>query len=101
MIPFLLMTLCYCAACRSPAWSGSFHPNVMAGIAARAADRGEIGSEPVPPRVLAAPHALLRHELLLPHHVPTDVELARIIDDIAIPANQHVAGPGTMRRGVG
>ena len=57
-------------------------------IVARAASRGEIGPQPVPPHVLAARHALLRYELALRHHVPTDAELARIVDDITIPAIQ-------------
>jgi hypothetical protein len=45
----------------------------------------------VPAHVLAVPQALLRHELGLLHHRPTDAELARIVDDITIPAIQHAS----------
>jgi AcrR family transcriptional regulator len=63
----------------------------IAAAAARAARRGEIGPHPVPAHILAAPHALLRHELVIRHHRPTDAELAQIIDDITIPAIQHAS----------
>jgi AcrR family transcriptional regulator len=66
-------------------------PGITAAAVARAADRGEIGPQPVPAHVLAAPHDLLRHELGFRHHRPTDTELARIVDDIALPAIQHVS----------
>ncbi len=65
--------------------------SITATIVARAAGRGEIGTHPVPAHVLAAPHALLRHELAIRHHRPTDAELARIVDDITIPAIQHAS----------
>jgi AcrR family transcriptional regulator len=64
---------------------------INAAIVARAAGRGEIGIHPVPAHVLAVPQALLRHELGLLHHRPTDAELARIVDDIAIPAIRHAS----------
>jgi AcrR family transcriptional regulator len=64
---------------------------ITAAIVARAADRGEIGMHPVPAHVLAVPQALLRHELGLLHHRPTDAELARIVDDVTIPAIQHAS----------
>ena len=73
-------------------------PGITAAAVARAADRGEIGPHPVPAHVLAAPHDLLRHELAIRHHRPTDAELARIVDDIALPAieyaSHHPASPG-------
>jgi hypothetical protein len=50
----------------------------------------------VPAHILHVPHALLRHELAIRHHRPTDAELAQIIDDITIPAIQrasHHPGP--------
>jgi hypothetical protein len=56
-----------------------------------AAGRGEIGPHPVPAHILAAPHALLRYELAIRHHRPTDAELAQIIDDITISAIQHTS----------
>lgn len=77
-------------------------PRITAAAVARAADRGEIGPHPVPAHVLAVPHDLLRHELVIRHHRPTDAELARIIDDIAIPAIQHAShhpGPSQPGRG--
>lgn len=76
-------------------------PALTAAAVARAADRGEIGPHPVPARVLAAPHDLLRHELAIRHHMPTDTELAQIIDDITIPAIKHAShhpGPGQPGR---
>jgi hypothetical protein len=60
----------------------------VAAAVARAAGRGEIGQHPVPAHILDVPHALLRHELAIRHHRPTDAELAQIIDDITIPAIQ-------------
>lgn len=66
-------------------------PGITAAAVARAADRGEIGPHPVPAHVMAAPHDLLRHELAIRHHRPTDAELARIVDDIALPAIQHAS----------
>jgi AcrR family transcriptional regulator len=70
-------------------------PAYTAAAAARAAARGEIGPHPVPARVLAAPHDLLRHELTIRHHWPTDTELAEIVDDITIPAIQHASRAGS------
>lgn len=75
---------------------------VTAAIVARAASRGEIGPHPVPAHVLAVPNALVRHELAIRRHWPTDAELAGIIDDITIPAVQHAShrggpGDGAMR----
>jgi AcrR family transcriptional regulator len=64
---------------------------ITAAIVARAAGRGEIGTHPVPAHVLAVPQALLRHELGLLHRRPTDADLARIVDDITIPALQHAS----------
>jgi hypothetical protein len=55
-------------------------PAVTALIIDRAARRGDIGSHPVPPHVRDTPAAPLRHEL------------ARIVDDIAIPAIERAAG---------
>lgn len=69
-------------------------PDTSANIAAavaRAARRGEIGPHPVPACILDASHALLRHELAIRHHRPTDTELAQIIDYITIPAIQHAS----------
>jgi AcrR family transcriptional regulator len=69
-------------------------PDVSANIAAavaRAAGRDEIGPHPVPAHILDVPHALLRHELAIRHHRPTDAELAQIIDDITIPAIQRAS----------
>jgi AcrR family transcriptional regulator len=64
---------------------------VTSAIVARAASRGEIGTHPVPAHVLVVPQALLRHDLGLLHHRPTDAELAQIVDDITIPAIQHAS----------
>jgi AcrR family transcriptional regulator len=64
---------------------------ITAAIVARAAGRGEIGTHLVPAHVLAVPQALLRHELGLLHRRPTDADLARIVDDITIPALQHAS----------
>lgn len=66
-------------------------PGITAAAVARAAGRGEIGPHPVPAHVLAVPHDLLRHELGLRHHRPTDTDLARIVDDITIPAILHAS----------
>jgi hypothetical protein len=76
-------------------------PGFTAAIA-RAADRGEIGPHPVPAHVLAVPHDLLRHELVIRHYRPIDAELARIIDNIANVAIQHAShhpGPSQPGRG--
>ena len=62
---------------------------ITAAAVARAAARGEIGTGPVPAHVLAVPQVLLRHELGLLHNKPSDAELARIVDDVALPAIQH------------
>ncbi len=66
-------------------------PRVTAAAVARAAGRGEIGPHPVPAHVLALPHDLLRHELAIRRHRPTDTELTRIVDDIVLPAIQHAS----------
>lgn len=67
-------------------------PAVAALIIDRAARRGDIGSHPVPPHVRDTPAALLRHELVLLHRRLTDDDLARIVDDIAVPAIERAAG---------
>ena len=75
-------------------------PDVLDVFPAFTAARAEIGPHPVPARVLAAPHDLVRHELAIRHHRPTDTELARIIDDSTIPAIQHASHhPGPSQPG--
>ncbi len=61
-------------------------------IVARAAARGEIGPRPIAAHVLVVPQAVLRHELLVRHHRPSDAELTRLVDDIALPLLRHAAG---------
>ena len=64
---------------------------ITADAVARAAGRGEIGTGPVPAHVLTVPQVLLRHELGLLHHQPSNTELARIVDDVALPAIEQAA----------
>ncbi|MBP2326854.1 AcrR family transcriptional regulator [Kibdelosporangium banguiense] len=68
-------------------------------IVERAAHRGEIGPHPVPAHVRDVPSALLRHELVVQHHRPTDEQLTRIVDDIALPAIERAAGNPEPTRG--
>lgn len=67
-------------------------PDVLATHLDRAVRRGEIGTRPVPPHVLAVPSALLRHDLVLRRHRPDDADLARLVDDVVLPAVRHAAG---------
>jgi len=76
---------------QGPADALETYSAVTEAIVARAAGRGEIGPHPVPAHVLAVPHAILRHELAIRRHRPTDAELGRIVDDIALPAIQHAS----------
>ncbi|MGK3206358.1 TetR/AcrR family transcriptional regulator [Amycolatopsis sp. MEPSY49] len=66
-------------------------PDLLATIVERAAKRGEIGPGAVPAHVVDAPAALLRHDLVVRHHRPTDDDLAAIVDDIAVPAIERAA----------
>ncbi|MEU8636428.1 TetR/AcrR family transcriptional regulator [Amycolatopsis sp. NPDC048633] len=66
-------------------------PEMLTTIIERAARRGEIGTGAVPAHVVDAPAALLRHDLVVRHHQPTDEELTAIVDDIAVPAIERAA----------
>jgi AcrR family transcriptional regulator len=74
-----------------PADGLEVYSGITEAIVARAASRREIGPHPVPAHVLAVPHAMLRHEVAIRRHRPTDTELARIVDDIALPAIRHAS----------
>lgn len=58
----------------------------------RAVDRGEIGSGEIPPRVVALPYDLYRHEAIMSlTSIPDDV-LAEIVDQVWLPLVREYAG---------
>jgi AcrR family transcriptional regulator len=57
---------------------------LMSQILARAAARGE-ARQHVPERVARLPLDLIRHELILTQHAPTDETLEEIVDEIFLP----------------
>lgn len=58
---------------------------VMSTILKRAADRGEIPSADLSPRVASAPANLLRHEMLLTRNPISERTLIEIIDEVFLP----------------
>lgn len=57
---------------------------LMTVILQRAAARGEAPAE-LPARVVRLPLDLLRHELILTHHPPTESTINEIVDDVFLP----------------
>jgi AcrR family transcriptional regulator len=57
---------------------------VMSGILARAAERGEARQD-ISPRVARLPIDLVRHELILTHQLPSQRTLEEIVDEIFLP----------------
>ena len=58
---------------------------VMTTVLQRAAERGEIKSAALSPRVITLPTNLLRHELLLTRHPMSDHTLTEIVDEVFLP----------------
>ncbi|MBA3822722.1 MAG: TetR/AcrR family transcriptional regulator [Ktedonobacterales bacterium] len=57
----------------------------MSVILRRAAERGEIDSAKVTPRIASLPADLVRHEILLTHAPISDATIVEIVDDIFLP----------------
>lgn len=57
---------------------------VMAGLVARAVERGEVDAAPRP-RVLSVPVTLLRNELLMTREPVSEATLTEIVDDVFLP----------------
>lgn len=57
---------------------------IMAGLLDRAVARGEARSD-ISPRVARLPLDLLRHELILTHHPPSQRALEEIVDEVFLP----------------
>jgi hypothetical protein len=57
----------------------------MATILNRGADRGEVDPARLTPQLTTLPADLMRHALILRHHVPDEAEMTEIVDDIFLP----------------
>jgi AcrR family transcriptional regulator len=57
--------------------------------------RGELGPEPVPPRVLTSVVSLIRGELLFAHGVRRPADLRGLADQVVVPLLQASTGSGT------
>jgi AcrR family transcriptional regulator len=66
---------------------------VMTTILKRAADRGEIASADVPPRVATLPVDLFRYQLLLTRDPIEGSTLTEITDDVFLPLVHALVGP--------
>lgn len=62
---------------------------VMRRLLARAAERGEIPTAQVPPRVASLPVDLLRHELFVTQRTLPESVCVAIVDEIFLPLVQH------------
>ena len=58
---------------------------VMTTVLKRAAERGEIATADLSPRVITLPGDLLRHEMLLTRRPISDRTLTEIVDDVFLP----------------
>jgi AcrR family transcriptional regulator len=58
----------------------------------RAADRGEIGTGTIPPRVVALPYDLYRHEAVMTLASMRDEVLVEIVDQVWLPLVREYAG---------
>ncbi|MGW2048261.1 TetR-like C-terminal domain-containing protein [Streptomyces sp. NPDC001858] len=68
---------------------------VMTTVLERAAERGEIASADLSPRVITSPTNLLRHEMLLTRHPISDDVLIEIVDEVFLPL-VHAARGGWL-----
>ncbi|MEV1070024.1 TetR/AcrR family transcriptional regulator [Streptomyces sp. NPDC050263] len=68
---------------------------VMTTVLKRAAERGEIASAELSPRVITLPANLLRHEMLLTRHPISDQVLTEIVDEVFLPLVHATAGSST------
>jgi AcrR family transcriptional regulator len=59
--------------------------DVMSAVLTQAAERGEIATPDLPPRVVTVAVDLLRHQLLLTRDPVDDTTLAEIVDDVFLP----------------
>jgi AcrR family transcriptional regulator len=59
----------------------------------RAVARGEIGAGTIPPRVVALPYDLYRHEAVMTLTSMPDEVLVEIVDDLWMPLVRQYAGP--------
>ncbi|MEU7747763.1 TetR/AcrR family transcriptional regulator [Nonomuraea sp. NPDC049158] len=58
---------------------------VMTGVLERAAQRGEIASARLSPRVVSVATNLLRHEIMFARHPVSDGTLVEIVDEVFLP----------------
>jgi AcrR family transcriptional regulator len=70
---------------------------VMMPILERAAERGEVELETIPPRVATLPLDLLRLEILVTHAPPTETAILEVVDDIFMPL-VHTISPRDAQR---
>jgi hypothetical protein len=64
-------------------------------IYGRAAERGEIDLDCIPPAVLEMPFQLIRHDLLMTLRPPTRERIKSIVDDLFMPlVAAHMAAAG-------
>jgi AcrR family transcriptional regulator len=64
----------------------------------RAVQRGEIGTGSIPPRVLALPYDLYRHEAVMSLAAMPDEVLVEIVDQVWLPLVREYAGRGHSRQ---
>jgi AcrR family transcriptional regulator len=68
--------------------------NATESVIARAVARGEIGTGPIPERVLTLPYDLYRHEAIMTLTSMPDEVLVEIVDQVWLPLVREYAGPG-------
>lgn len=66
---------------------------VLRTVVERAAERGEIPTADLPPRVLTLPADLLRHEILLSREPVARATLEEIVDEVFLPLVTHAGTP--------
>ena len=69
--------------------------NAVEQALARAIARGEIGSGEIPPRVVALPYDLYRHEAIMTLTPMPDDVIVEIVDQVWLPLVEKYAGPPT------
>lgn len=67
--------------------------DVMVAVLGQAADRGDLTTADLPPRVVTLPIDMLRYQLLLTRDPIEDNTLTEITDDVFLPLVHALAGP--------
>lgn len=71
--------------------------DTIARVLREARDRGDLGDEPIPERVLLLPLVLLRHELFFARGALTTDVLEEMVDQVCLPLLVTASNAGVAR----